>query len=72
MEDLLLLKQPAGWGAIMGKPIPMAPGRTSYVGLLLCAPPFTATWLQRHDGTTSLYVRFPFPLDRGGCSDSPA
>ena len=65
MEDLLLLKlheKPAGWGAMMGKPIPMAPGRTSHVGLLLCAPPFTATWVQRHDGTTSLCVRFPLVL----------
>ena len=65
MEDLLLLKlheKPAGWGAMMGKPIPIAPGRTSHVGLLMCAPPFTATWVCRFDGTTSLCIRFPLVL----------
>ena len=66
MEDLdnilNLQESPAGFGALMGKPMALAPGRHCHAGVLLCAPPFTAVWFQRPDSTTSLCIRFPIVL----------
>ena len=66
MEDLgnilNLQESPAGFGALMGKPMALAPGRLCHAGVLLCAPPFTAVWFQRPDSTTSLCIRFPIVL----------
>ena len=66
MEDLaklLALEQaPAGWGAFMGKPMPIMPGKTTHQGVLLAGPPFTVCWRIRPDQTTTLSVRFPLVI----------
>ena len=61
MEDLaeMLAFEDTGWGAMQGKPIPLAPGRIAHVGVILVGPPFTVCWARRPDRTTSLSFRFP-------------
>ena len=61
METLaqLLSLQDTGWGAMQGKPIAIAQGRTAHAGVILVGPPFTVCWTLRPDQTTSLTVRFP-------------
>ena len=61
-EHLALHKPPAGWGAMQGKAMALAPGRMAHTGVLLCGPPLTLTWLQHPDLTTILRVRFPILL----------
>ena len=51
--------QDAGWGAMQGKPIAIAQGKTAHAGVILVGPPFTVCWTLRPDQTTSLSVRFP-------------
>ena len=58
-EGLALQERPAAWGKLMGKPIPLMPGHENHKGVLLAGPPFTVSWVERLDGTTSLCVRFP-------------
>jgi hypothetical protein len=58
-DKLALQDEPAGWGAMMGKPIPIAPGRITHTGIIMAGPPFTVCWASRPDRTTSLSVRFP-------------
>ena len=66
MEDisklLALHEKPAGWGAMMGKPMPLAPRRETHMGVILVGPPFTVTWMRRPDHTTVLSVRYPLIL----------
>lgn len=50
------------WGALMGKPMAIQTGKESHGGVLLATPPFTVTWVERPDGTTSLCCRFPIVL----------
>ena len=61
MEDLAvkLALEETGWGALQGKPMAIAPGRTTHTGVILVGPPFTVCWTMRADQTTSLSVRFP-------------
>ena len=61
-EKLMLHESPAGWGAMLGKPIAIAPGRDTHIGVLMCGPPFTVTWVERPDRTTMLCVRFPLVM----------
>ena len=64
MKDLaenLALEQ-TSWGALMGKPMAIAPGKTTHPGVLLVGPPFTVSFSTRPDSTTSLSVRFPIIL----------
>jgi hypothetical protein len=58
-DNLALQDQPAGWGALQGKPISIAPGRITNTGVLMVGPPFTVSWMSRPDRTTLLSVRFP-------------
>ena len=67
MEDLathLELEKypPAGWGALMGKPMPVGSGRTLHPGVILAGLPFTVSWFRRPDGTSQLWARFPIIL----------
>jgi hypothetical protein len=61
MEDLAvkLELEKTGWGVMQGKPMALAPGRTTHTGVILVGPPFTVCWTLRPDQTTSLSVRFP-------------
>ena len=61
-DKLALQDQPVGWGAMQGKPIPIAPGRTTHTGVILAGPPFTVCWTTRPDRTTLLSVRFPLVI----------
>ena len=47
---------------MQGRPMAIAPGRETHIGVLMCGPPFTATWVERADATTSLCIRFPIIL----------
>lgn len=61
LADKLALEQ-TGWGALCGKPRPIAPGTTTHAGVILVGPPFTISFTTRSDSTTSLSVRFPLVL----------
>ena len=52
----------AGWGALMGKPIPTSEQNRRHTGVILAGPPFTVTWATRPDETTTFCVRFPIIL----------
>ena len=65
MEELAghlsLEDSPAGWGVWHGKPMALTQ-RFEHRGVLLAGPPFTVTFVERPDTTTSLAVRFPVVL----------
>ena len=50
------------WGLMNAKPIPPVSGSNVHAGLILAAPPVTATWRLRNDMTTMLVVRVALVL----------
>ena len=64
MDDMAahLQLESTGWGALQGKPMAISQGRRAHAGVILAGPPFTVSWGQRADLTTSLCVRFPLVL----------
>ena len=61
-DCLALYQKPAGWGALQGKPMPLAPRREFHMGVIMVGPPFTITWMMRPDETMVLCARFPLVI----------
>ena len=62
MEDAAQALDFKAWGLMNGKPIPPVSGSDVHPGLILAAPPVTATWRLRRDATSTLVVRVPLVL----------
>ena len=50
------------WGMLNAKPMPPVSGSDVHRGLIMAAPPITATWRLRNDATSVLVVRLPLVL----------
>ena len=62
MEEVAKALNFSKWGLMNAKPIPAVSGSDVHAGLILAAPPVTATWRMRSDATTVLVVRCPIVI----------